>query len=150
MSFFGDLLAGQAAQKASNYNAQLMERDALVKEQNAKQGYQVFTTYDLPRFNYDTKRQQSTLQNQLAGSGVEIGTGTAFDIVAENQFLIDTDRDMAQYNAEIARDRQLNEAIMTRASANVERFRGRVAKKASYFKAAGSLLTSGKNMGAFG
>ncbi|MAV39829.1 MAG: hypothetical protein CML12_04550, partial [Puniceicoccaceae bacterium] len=70
MSFFGDLLAGQAAQKASNYNAQLMERDALVKEQNAKQGYQVFTTYDLPRFNYDTKRQQSTLQNQLAGSGV--------------------------------------------------------------------------------
>ena len=150
MSFFGDLLAGQAAQKASNYNAQLMERDALVKEQNAKQGYQVFTTYDLPRFNYDTKRQQSTLQNQLAGSGVEIGTGTAFDIVAENQFLIDTDRDMAQYNAEIARDRQLNEAIMTRASANVERFRGRVAKKASYFKAAGSLLTTGKNMGAFG
>lgn len=150
MSFFGDLLAGQAAQKASNYNAQLMERDALVKEQNAKQGYQVFTTYDLPRFNYDTKRQQSTLQNQLAGSGVEIGTGTAFDIVAENQFLIDTDRDMAQYNAEIARDRQLNEAIMTRASANVERFRGRVAKKASYFKAAGSLLTTGKNMGYFG
>lgn len=150
MSFFGDLLAGQAAQKAANYNAQLMERDALVKEQNAKQGYQVFTTYDLPRFNYDTERQQSTLQNQLAGSGVEIGTGTAFDIVAENQFLIDTDRDMAQYNAEIARDRQLNEAIMTRASANVERFRGRVAKKASYFKAAGSLLTTGKNMGAFG
>ena len=150
MSFFGDLLAGQAAQKASNYNASLMERNALVKEQNAKQGYQVFTTYDLPRFNYDTERQQSTLQNQLAGSGVEIGTGTAFDIVAENQFLIDTDRDMAQYNAEIARDRQLNEAIMTRASANVERFRGRVAKKASYFKAAGSLLTSGKNMGAFG
>ena len=150
MSFFGDLLAGQAAQKASNYNAQLMERDALVKEQNAKQGYQVFTTYDLPRFNYDTERQQSTLQNQLAGSGVEIGTGTAFDIVAENQFLIDTDRDMAQYNAEIARDRQLNEAIMTRASANVERFRGRVAKKASYFKAAGSLLTTGKNMGYFG
>lgn len=150
MSFFGDLLAGQAAQKAANYNAQLMERDALVKEQNAKQGYQVFTTYDLPRFNYDTERQQSTLQNQLAGSGVEIGTGTAFDIVAENQFLIDTDRDMAQYNAEIARDRQLNEAIMTRASANVERFRGRTAKKASYFRAAGSLLTTGKNMGAFG
>lgn len=150
MSFFGDLLAGQAAQKAANYNAQLMERDALVKEQNAKQGYQVFTTYDLPRFNYDTKRQQSTLQNQLAGSGVEIGTGTAFDIVAENQFLIDTDRDMAQYNAEIARDRQLNEAIMTRASANVERFRGRTAKRASYFRAAGSLLTSGRNMGVIG
>ena len=149
MSFFGDLLAGQAAQKAANYNARLMERDAVVKEQNAKQGYQVFTTFDLPRFNYDTERQQSALQNQLAGSGVEIGTGTAFDIVAENQFLIDTDRDMAQYNAEIARDRKLNEAIMTRASANVERFRGRVAKRASYFRAASSLLTDAKTVGAF-
>jgi hypothetical protein len=38
---------------------------------------------------------------------------------------------------------------MTRASANVERFRGRTAKTASYFKAAGSLLTTGKNMGYF-
>tara|TARA_B100001057_G_C22625939_1_gene862465 strand:- start:284 stop:736 length:453 start_codon:yes stop_codon:yes gene_type:complete len=150
MSFFGDLIAGQAAEKASNYNASLMERDAVVKEQNAKQGYQVFTTYDLPRFNYDTERQQSALRNQLAGSGVEIGTGTAFDIVAENQYMIDTDRDMAVYNAEVVKERGFNDAIMTRASANVERFRGRTAKKASYFRAAGSLLTSGKNMGAFG
>jgi hypothetical protein len=50
--------------------------------------------------------------------------------------MIDTDRDMMQYNAEIAREAGLNEAIMQRAEANVERFRGRVAKRASYFQAA--------------
>ena len=150
MSFFGDLLAGQAAQKAANYNAQLMERDAKVKEQNAEQGYKVFEQYDLPKFNYYAERQQSTLENQIAGSGVEIGTGTAFDIIAENQYMIDTDRDMAVYNAEVLKERGYNDAIMTRASANVERFRGRVAKRASYFKAADSLLTGGKKMGYFG
>ena len=61
--------------------------------------------------------------------------------------MIDTDRDMMQYNAEVAKEQQLNNAIMTRAEANVERFRGRVAR-ASYFQAAGSLLSDASN-GAF-
>ena len=147
MSFFGSLIAANAAKKAANYNAALMERDAKVKEQNAKQGYAVYTKFDLPRFNYYAERQQSTLTNQIAGSGVEIGTGTAFDIVAENQNMIDTDRDMMQYNAEIAKDRELNSAIMQRASANVERYRGRVAQRAGYFNAASSLLTDASTLG---
>lgn len=147
MSFFGDLIAGQGAKKAANYNAALMDRDALVKEQNAKQGYQVYEQYDLPRFNYYAERQDSTLKNQLAGSGVELGTGTAFDIVVENQNLVDTDRDMLKYNAEVRKEQQLNAAVMQRAAANVERYRGRVAKRASYFKAASSLLTDASTLG---
>ncbi len=140
MSFFGDLIAGQGAAKASNYNASLLERDAKVQEQNAEQGYKVFQQYDLPRFDYYAEKQQGALKVSQAGSGVEIGTGSAYQVALENQIMIDTDRDMMQYNAEIARDQQLNAAIMQRAEANVERFRGKVAKKASYFQAAGSLL----------
>ena len=45
MSFFGDLIAGQGAAKASNYNASLLERDAKVQEQNAEQAYKVFEQY---------------------------------------------------------------------------------------------------------
>jgi len=140
MSFFGDLIAGQGAAKASNYNASLLERDAKVQEQNAEQGYKVFQQYDLPRFDYYAEKQQGAIEVSQAGSGVEIGTGSAYQIALENQIMIDTDRDMMQYNAEIARDQKLNAAIMQRAEANVERFRGKVAKKASYFQAVGSLL----------
>lgn len=147
MSFFGDLMSGSAQKKASNYNASLLERNAKLEEQQAEREYQIYEQYDLPRFNYFANRQQSTIKNQLAGSGVEIGSGTALDIVIENQNMIDTDRDMMAYNAEIAKDRKLNQAVMSRASANVERFRGRVAKRASYFRAASSLLTDASRIG---
>ena len=55
---------------------------------------------------------------------------------------------MMQYNAEIQREAGLNQAIMQRAEANVERFRGKVAKKASYFQAVGSLLSDASTVGA--
>ena len=145
MSFFGDLIAGQGAAKASNYNASLLERDAKVQEQNAQQAYRVFEQYDLPRFDYYAEKQQAALRTSTLGSGVEY-SGSALALALENQIMIDTDRDMMQYNAEIAREAGLNQAIMQRAEANVERFRGRVAKRASYFKAAGSLLGDYKTL----
>lgn len=146
MSFFGDLLAGDAAAKASNYNAGLLERDAKLKEQQAEQGYKVFQQYDLPRFDYYAEKQKGALQTSFAGAGVEF-SGSAYALALENQIMIDTDRDMMQYNAEIARDQGLNDAIMQRAEANIERYRGRVAKTASYFKAASSLLTDASTIG---
>ena len=149
MSFFGDLIAGQGAAKAANYNASLLERDAKLKEQQAEQGYKVFQQYDLPRFNYYVEKQQDALRTSILGSGVEF-RGSALALALENQIMIDTDRDMMQYNAQIAREQGLNDAIMTRAEANVERFRGRVAKTASYFQAAGSLLSDASAVGAFG
>ena len=145
MSFFGDLIAGQGAAKASNYNASLLERDAKVQEQNAQQAYRVFEQYDLPRFDYYAEKQQAALRTSTLGSGVEY-SGSALAMALENQIMIDTDRDMMQYNAEIAKEAGLNQAIMTRAEANVERFRGRVAKRASYFQAAGSLLGDYKTL----
>lgn len=148
MSFFGDLLQGQAAQKASSYNAALLDRDAKLQEQQAEQGYKVYEQYDLPRFDYYAEKQQGALRTSILGSGVEF-SGSAYELALENQIMIDTDRDMLKYNAEIAKEQQLNNAIMTRAEANVERFRGRVAKKASYFQAAGSLLRDASTVGVF-
>ena len=147
MSFFGDLIAGQGAAKASNYNASLLERDAKVQEQNAEQGYKVFEQYDLPRFDYYAEKQKDALRTSTLAAGVEY-SGSALAIALENQIMIDTDRDMMQYNAEIQREAGLNQAIMQRAEANVERFRGKVAKKASYFKAVGSLLSDASTVGA--
>ena len=51
----------------------------------------------------------------------------------ENQLNFERDRDMLKYNAEVTRDQKYNDAINTRAEANMERFRGKVAKKASYY-----------------
>ena len=47
-----------------------------------------------------------------------------------------------QFNAENARDTAENEAIMMQAEADLQRYRGKVAKKASYFAAGQSLLNT--------
>ena len=141
MSFFGALASGKAAQQAANYNAALSDRDAKIKEQEAKAGYAVYTKFDLPRFNDNADKLTGQIKTSYATSGVEL-SGTPLEVLFENELNLERDRDMLQYNAEVARDQKYNEAINTRAEANIERFRGNVARKVSYYQAGQSLLTT--------
>ena len=61
----------------------------------------------------------------------------------DNELNMERDRDMMKYNAEVARDQKYNDAINKRAEASMERWRGKVAKKASYYAAGQSLLNLG-------
>ena len=141
MSFFGALAGGKAAQQAANYNAALRDRDAKIKEQEAKAGYAVYTKFDLPRFNDNADKLTGQIKTSYATSGVEL-SGTPLEVLFENELNLERDRDMLLYNAEVARDQKYNEAINTRAEANIERFRGNVARKVSYYQAGQSLLTT--------
>ena len=141
MSFFGALAGGKAAQQAANYNAALSDRDAKIEEQEAKAGYAVYTKFDLPRFNDNADKLTGQIKTSYATSGVEL-SGTTLEVLFENELNLERDRDMLQYNAEVARDQKYNEAINTRAEANIERFRGNVARKVSYYQAGQSLLTT--------
>jgi len=145
MSFFGDIYAGKAAQASANYNAALLNRDAKIKEQEAEQGYKVYTQYDLPAFNQHAERLEGEIITSYATSGVE-RSGTVLDVMIENTINMERDRDMMKYNAEVARDQKYNEAINRRSEAAIERWRGKVAKKASYYAAGQSLLNFGMKM----
>jgi hypothetical protein len=142
MSFFGALIGGKAAQQAANYNAALMERDAQIKEQEAKQGYAVYTKFDLPRFNANAEKLRGQIVTNYATSGVAY-SGSVLETLMENELNLERDRDMMKYNAEVARDQKYNEAINQRAEANIERYRGKVARKVSYYQAGQSLLNTG-------
>ena len=143
MSVFGDILGGRAAQAGRNYNAALLDRDAKIKDQEAKQSYQVYTTYDLPKFNYQADQLEGSIKTSYAASGAEL-SGSVSEVLFENALNVERDRDMLKYNAEVARDQKYNDAINARAEASIERFRGKVAKRASYFAAGQSLLNFGK------
>ncbi len=142
MSFFGDIYAGKAAQAGANYNAALLNRDAKIKRQEADQAYKVYTGYDLPAFNYQADKVDGAITTKYATSGVEL-SGSYFDIMVENNLNQERDRDMLKYNAEVARDQKYNDAINAEAEAKMERWRGKVAKKASYYAAGQSLLNLG-------
>ena len=141
MSFFGALIGGKAAEQAANYNAKLLERDAKIKEQEAKQSFAVYTKFDLPRFNDNAEKLRSQINTTFATSGVTY-SGSVLEVLMENELNLERDRDMLKYNAEVDRDRKLNEAINTRAEANIERYKGKVARKVSYYQAGESLLTT--------
>jgi hypothetical protein len=142
MSFFGDIYAGKAAQAGANYNAALLNRDAKIKEQEADQAYKVYTGYDLPVFNKNAERLEGEIITSYATSGVTY-SGSVLEVMMDNELNMERDRDMLKYNAEVARDQKYNDAINKRAEASMERWRGQVARKASYYAAGQSLLNIG-------
>jgi hypothetical protein len=141
MSFFGDIYGGKAMQAGHNYNAALLNRDGKIIKQEADQAFKVYTTYDLPVFNFNAEKIDGAITTKYATSGVEL-SGSYFDVKLENALNLERDRDMLKYNAEVARDQKYNDAINAEAEANMERWRGKVAKRASYYAAGQSLLTS--------
>ena len=73
--------------------------------------------------------------------------GTPVEVLYLQRLELETDKDIMQYNAENARDQKYNESIMMQAEADMERWRGKVAKKRSYFEAGQSLLTTATMFG---
>ena len=141
MSFFGDIFGGKAAQAAANYNAKIMERNAKIKEQEAEQIMSVHNNYSLPRFDKTIEEIQGQTRVAYLSSGATM-SGTALEAMYANELNLQTDRDILTYNAENARDQKENEAIQMRADADLSRWRGKVAKKASYYAAGQSLLST--------
>ena len=146
MSFFGDIIGGKAANKAAQFNAGLLENDAIIKEQEAKQGYAVYTKFDLPRFNDNAEKLTGAIRTNFATSGVE-SSGTVLEVLFENELQLETDRDMMEFNATVAKQQKENDAINLRAEAAIERYRGKVAKRVSYYQAGQSLLNTAAMFG---
>jgi len=142
MSFFGDIYAGKAEQKAAEFNAKIIEDNKKIKEQEAKQIMSVHNEYNLPRFDATIEQIQGATTTSYATSGVEL-SGTVVEALYAQELELQTDRDIMTFNAENARDTAENEAIMMQAEADLQRYRGKVAKKSSYFAAGQSLLNTG-------
>ena len=139
MSFVGDLITGQSQKKIANANAALLERDAVVTRQRAEQGYKVYEKFDLPQIYALETKSVGDIRTGYAIRGVT-EEGTGYRVLMDNALNFERDRDMLKYNALVKKEQLENEAVMKRAEARVERYRGQVAQTVSYFKAGESLL----------
>jgi len=140
MSFFGDLFAGKAEQAAANYNARIIEMNKKIKDDEAYQIMSVHNNFNLPKFDKTVEEIQGTTKVNYLKSGVTL-SGTPLESLYSNALELETDRDIMTYNAENARDTKINEGIMMQADADLQRWRGKVAKKRSYYEAGSSLLS---------
>ena len=145
MSFFGDIFAGKSQQAAANYNAKILERNAKIDEQRAEQIMSVHNEYSLPKFDKTVEQIQGKTTVAYLSSGATM-SGTVLEALYDQELELQRDRDNLTYNAENARDQAYNDAIQKRADADLARWRGKVAKKASYYAAGASLLDLGFKM----
>ena len=141
MSFFGDIFAGKSQQAGMEYNAKIEERNAKIKDQEAKQIMSIHNEYSVPKFDKTVEQIQGKTRVAYLSSGAT-QSGTVLDALYEQELELQTDKDIMQFNAENARDTAENEAIQMRADAALSRWRGKVAKKASYYAAGASLLST--------
>ena len=139
MSFFGDIFAGKAQYEASNFNAKILERNAKIDEQRAEQLMAVHNDYSLPKFDKTVEEIQGKTTVAYLSGGADM-SGTVLEALYNQELELQRDRDNLTYNAENARDQAYNDAIQKRADADLARWRGKVAKKASYYAAGASLL----------
>ena len=122
-----------------------MERNAKIKDQEAEQIMSVHNNYNLPKFDKTIEAIHGQTRVAYLTSGVTM-SGTPLESMYANELELQTDRDIMTYNAENARDQKENEAIQMRADADLARWRGKVAKKASYYAAGQSLLTTATSL----
>ena len=119
------LLGMQQAGKMGKFNQSVENRNALVKEQN-NEILDSKLDLELARFEEDLKKLIATQQVNVAKSGAVIGTGTAQNIKLSTLYKAETDKDIANYNNEIAKARNLEEANFSRIKGQMARQRAKM------------------------
>ena len=104
---------GKFNQSVANRNAQVLEGQATQIEQKAE--------FDIAQFQKDFKKMEGETTVALAKSGVELGTGTAYNIELSNAYEAKLQENLIKYNSEVAAANKMEEA-------NFARIRGTMAR----------------------
>jgi hypothetical protein len=129
--------------KIGKYNQAVNNRNALVLEGQAAQIEQK-AEFDIAQFQKDFRKMEGETTVALAKSGVELGTGTAYNIELSNAYEAKLQENLIKYNSEVAAANKMEEA-------NFARIRGTMAKQESRLAqintvaSTGSLLYGMKN-----
>jgi len=120
--------AGKYNQSVANRNAQVLEGQAAQIEQKAE--------FDIAQFQKDFKKMEGETTVALAKSGVELGTGTAYNIELSNAYEAKLQENLIKYNSQVAANNKMEEA-------NFARIRGTMAKQESRLAQINTVASTG-------
>tara|TARA_R100000541_G_scaffold52439_1_gene60147 strand:- start:4583 stop:5026 length:444 start_codon:yes stop_codon:yes gene_type:complete len=147
MSFVFDVAAGRQANAIGKFNQSIANRNAVIANQEAE-AEKKLSVFNIAKFNQQFEQLQATSRVNTLKSGVEL-SGTALKILQSNAEQAELQRDVIEYNGNVAVQKKLQEAQFSQMSGQLARMQGKQAQLGYYAKAGSSLLTQGKMVGAF-
>ena len=145
VSAIGSIQQGRAANQAAQYNAAVMDRNAVIQSNNAILARQQGVSASEQQ-RKDAARKMGAMRAGYAASGVQM-EGSPLEVLGASAAAAELDTLNTVYNGELKARGLENDAQGLRETANLDRMRGKNAQTQGYFNAASSLLTgAGKAM----
>jgi len=126
---------GKYNQKSFNRSADILEGQATQIEQKAE--------FDIAQFNKTYQKVKGETTVALAKSGVQVGTGSSYNIALSNALEKRLQENLIYYNSRVAAANKREEASFARIKGNIARQQSRLAQIGTIATAGTTLLTMG-------
>ena len=117
MSFVFDTIAAQQASAMGKFNQAVYNRNAQIKEQEAKAIAQQ-TEFDIQRFDKSYQQLVGSTKVAAALSGAE-RSGSVLNVLRYNAEQAETEKDVIEYNSNVAQSQKIEEANFARISGQI-------------------------------
>ena len=145
------LAMGAAQYKAQGaigkFNQDVANRNALVLE-GQKDQIEQKAEFDIAQFNKTYQKVKGETTVALAKSGVQIGSGSAYNIALSNALEAKLQENLITYNSKVAAANKREEANFARIKGTIARQQSKLAQIGTIASAGTSLITM--NQGSFG
>ncbi len=125
--------AGKYNQSVANRNAAVLEGQATQIEQKAE--------FDIAQFQKNFRKIEGETTVALAKSGVELGTGTAYNIELSNAYEAKLQENLIKYNSQVAASNKMEEANFARIQGTIARNNAKMAQISTVAQTGSSLFS---------
>ena len=125
---------------AGKYNQAVNNRNAAVLEGQAAQ-LESKKEFDIAQFQKDFKKLQSETTVALAMSGVELGSGSAYNIMLSNAYEAKLQENLIEYNSKVAQSNKMEEANFARIQGTIARNNAKLAQISTVAQTGTSLFS---------
>ena len=133
MQFTQQGAIGKYNQAANNRTAEVLDGQATQLEKKAE--------FDIAQFNKTYQKVKGETTVALAKSGVQVGTGSAYNIALSNALEKRLQENLIRYNSQVAAANKREEASFARIKGNIARQEARLAQIGTIASAGTTLLT---------
>ena len=144
---YGTYQAGKAQEKQAQYNAQIIERDAEIRENNLKD-FDKLVNFEVRgmRREYNAYRGQNVVN--YAKGNVEL-SGTVEEVMRANLETYIDDEYNFKYNAAKEKQQEADGAAMSRIQASAVRAKGKYARASANLNTVSTLLSGASQVGQY-